>query len=102
MALFCISFVRRNNMFSPLPSLGPLVVTQLHGSLLGGPGEAYSVNHDGVYYRCVGHAGVDFACPVGTPVSAMKSGVLSIAPNDPWRGGYSTALGLYACITLPN
>jgi murein DD-endopeptidase MepM/ murein hydrolase activator NlpD len=85
-------------MFAPLP--GTLLVTQLHGSLKGGPGEAYMVNHDGVYYRCIGHAGIDFAAPVGTPVSCMKSGILTVTPNDPWHGGYAAALGLYAVITL--
>ncbi len=32
----------------------------------------------------------------------MKGGVLSITPNDPWHGGYTAGLGLYAVITLPS
>src|SRR5690242_8623961 len=84
------------------PLTGQLLVTQLHGSLRGGAGEAYTVWHDGVLYTCRGHAGIDFNAAAGTFVLAMKGGVLSVTPDDPWHGGYAGALGLYAVITLPS
>lgn len=84
------------------PLAGTLLITQLFASKRGGPGEAYPVWHDGVLYQCVGHAGVDFNAAIGTSVIAMRGGVLSATPHDPWHGGYAGALGLYAVITLPN
>ena len=86
-------------MFSPLDKL---VVVQLFG---GGrlAGEAYEYDHgNGLVVRCIGHAGIDFEAAIGTGVRAMKGGILSISPNDPWNGGYASGLGLYAVITLPN
>jgi murein DD-endopeptidase MepM/ murein hydrolase activator NlpD len=64
--------------------------------------EAYTVLHNGVQYHCIGHPGIDIACPVGTQVHAMKGGTVHFAcgqgfPDD----GYSP-LGLHAVVTLPT
>lgn len=85
------------------PIDGPLLITQTFASLKGGPEEAYTVNHDGIYYRCIGHAGIDINCPVGTPVIAMKVGVLRYY-GPAWGfadDGYGP-LGLHAVITVPT
>lgn len=38
------------------------------------------------------HAGIDFATPVGTPVAATKSGVVTIADSSGWNGGYGKTI----------
>lgn len=85
------------------PVKGPFTLSQLFGSLRGGPGEAYTASHNGKSYRCIGHAGLDVDVPAGTPVTAMKGGTLFLfgprwgLPDD----GYGP-LGLHAVIRLPT
>ena len=81
-------------MRAPLP--GTLLVTQLFG---GGTrlGESYTAWHDGANYKVIGHPAIDWNCATGTPVLAMKGGIVAY-PQD----SYSPFLGLYAVVTLPN
>lgn len=86
-----------------LHSLDDCLSLSCFGSLRGGPDEAYTAWHGTAQYRCVGHAGVDFNAPLGTPVYCMKGGVIH------WYGptwghaddGYA-ALGMHAVVTLPS
>ncbi len=87
-------------MLAPLP--GTLQISQLFGSTRGGAAESYSMTHDGTIYHCLGHAGIDMLADPGTPVLAMKSGTVFVAPNDPWHGAYTELLGLYAVVVLPT
>ena len=53
--------------------------------------------------RALRHAGIDINCAAGTPVRAMKGGVVRFF-GPPWGfpdGGYGP-LGLYAVVRLPN
>jgi murein DD-endopeptidase MepM/ murein hydrolase activator NlpD len=39
------------------------------------------------------HTGVDFACPIGTPITAVKNGtVLEASANTSWGGAYGNAI----------
>jgi len=39
------------------------------------------------------HTGVDFACPIGTPITAVKDGtVLEASANTSWGGAYGNAI----------
>ncbi len=45
-----------------------------------------------------GYNGVDLAAPMGTPIRAAASGIVIVAKNSGWNGGY----GKYAVIKHPN
>lgn len=85
------------------PLAGTLTITQLFASMRGGFAEAYTATHDGSIYHCVAHAGIDLRAPLGTPVLAMKGGIIHFYgpswgfPDD----GYGP-LGLHGVVTLPS
>jgi murein DD-endopeptidase MepM/ murein hydrolase activator NlpD len=47
----------------------------------------------GTWWSCGYHTGVDFACPIGTPITAAKNGtVLEASSNCSWGGAYGNAI----------
>lgn len=72
------------------PIAGPLLITQGFASLKGGRDEAYNawrlVNGVDTEIRCIGHPALDFDCPTGTIVRAVKGGTATVILNDQFLG----------------
>lgn len=65
----------------------------LSGTRAGGYGLIVPIHHNGISRRLVGgHTGIDYRANVGTPVMAAANGVVVVADESGWNGGYGRTI----------
>lgn len=70
------------------PISGALLITQGFASLKGGPSERYTAWREGKQITCLGHPAYDLNCVIGTPVVAVKPGIVAVTFGDQFFGNY--------------